>query len=93
MIRPTAKNIKKVRISATTIVGPTGVPKIIDAMIPLAVQTTEIIAELIVTDLNDLKTLILLKAGKIIKAEMSKEPTRFIAKTMMIAVTTAMTRL
>ena len=80
-------------ISAHTIVGPTGVSNKIDAMMPIAVQSTDMTAEQIVTDLNDLNILIALKAGKIIKAEMSNEPTRFIAKTMIIAVITAITML
>ena len=80
-------------MSANTIVGPTGVPAIIEARIPSAVQDTDKIAEHIVTDLNDLKMRIALKAGKIINAEINKEPTRFIAKTMMTAVTTAISKL
>ena len=80
-------------MSAKTIVGPTGVPAYIEARIPMAVQETDNIAEQIVTDLNDLKMRIALKAGKIIKAEISNEPTRFIANTMMTAVTTAINKL
>lgn len=80
-------------MSAKTIVGPTGVPAIIDAKMPTAVQETDKIAEHIVTDLNDLKMRMALNAGKIIKAEISNEPTRFIAKTMMTAVTTAINKL
>ena len=59
----------------------------------MAVQETDNIAEQIVTDLNDLKMRIALNAGKIIKAEIRSEPTRFIAKTMMTAVTTAINKL
>lgn len=80
-------------MSAKTIVGPTGVPAIMEANMPIAVQETDKTAEHIVTDLNDLKMRIALSAGKIIKAEMSNEPTRFIAKTMMTAVTTAISKL
>ena len=80
-------------MSAKTIVGPTGVPATMEANIPIAVQETDKIAEHIVTDLNDLKMRIALNAGKIIKAEISNEPTRFIAKTMMTAVTTAINKL
>lgn len=80
-------------MSAKTIVGPTGVPAIMEAKMPMAVHETDKIAEHIVTDLNDLKMRIALKAGKIIKADMSNEPTRFIAKTMMTAVTTAISKL
>ena len=80
-------------MSARTIVGPTGVPAIIEARIPVAVQETDKIAEHIVTDLNDLNMRIALNAGKIIKAEIRSEPTRFIAKTMITAVTTAINKL
>ena len=80
-------------MSARTIVGPTGVPAIIEAKMPVAVQETDKIAEHIVTDLNDLKMRIALNAGKIIKAEISNEPTRFMAKTMITAVTTAINKL
>ena len=80
-------------MSANTIVGPTGVPAIIEARMPVAVQETDKIAEHIVTDLNDLKMRIALNAGKIIKAEISNEPTRFIANTMMTAVTTAINKI
>jgi hypothetical protein len=45
-------------------VGPTGVPAKMETSIPVAVQTTETIAELIVTDLNDLKHACYLKLGK-----------------------------
>ena len=80
-------------MSAKTIVGPTGVPAIMEAKIPTAVQETDKIAEQIVTDLNDLKMRIALKAGKIINAEISNEPTKFIARTIMTAVTTAINKL
>ena len=52
-MKPTKKKIKNVTISAKTIVGPTGVPAIIEAMMPMAVHTTEIMAEQMVTDLKD----------------------------------------
>ena len=83
----------KAIISAKTIVGPTGVLAIIEAKIPIAVQETDNRAEQIVTDLNDLKMRIALNAGKIISAEINNEPTKFIAKTMMTAVTTAINKL
>ena len=83
----------KAKISATTIVGPTGVPATIEANIPIAVQHTDNIAAQIVTDLNDLKMRIALKAGKMINAEINNDPTRFIAKTIITAVTMAITKL
>ena len=93
MLNPTIRKIKKAMISLTTIVGPTGVPAMMEARIPIAVQVTDKIAEQIVTDLNDLKTRIALKAGKMIKADINNEPTRFIAKTMITAVIIAINKL
>lgn len=92
-MNPTRKKIKKTTISTATIVGPTGVPATIDINRPLAAENTEMIAELIVTDLKLLNTRIALNAGKIIKADINNEPTRFIAKTIIIAVTTAINKL
>ena len=92
-MKPTRKKTPKAIMSAKTMVGPTGVPAIMEAKIPVAVQVTDKIAEQIVTDLNDLKMRIALNAGKIIKAEIRSEPTRFIAKTMITAVTTAINKL
>lgn len=61
--------------------------------IALTVQSKEIQAAQMVTDLNVLNKRIALKAGKIMRAETNKEPTSFIAKTMITAVMTAMMRL
>ena len=61
--------------------------------IALTVQSKEIIAAQMVTDLNVLNKRIALKAGKMIRAETSKDPTSFIAKTMITAVITAMIKL
>ena len=76
-----------------TIVDPTGVPAIMDIIIPLKAQITEIIAEQMVTLLKELKRRMADSAGKIIRAEISREPTRFIARTIMTAIITAITRL
>ena len=75
--------------SATTIVGPTGDSTIIEINMPNVVLITEITAEQIVTDLNVLNMRIALSAGKMIKAEINKEPTKVIARTIVTAVTTA----
>ena len=80
-------------ISQTTIVGPTGVEKIIAVKIPIIAQTTEITVEVITTRLKVRQTRIDDRAGKITSAEIRSEPTRFIASTIMIAVTTAINRL
>ena len=64
-----------------------------DASKPTTVQTTEIQAEQIVTDLKFLKTLIADNAGNTTKAEISNEPTSFIARTITTAITTAIIKL
>lgn len=77
------------KISTTTIVHPTGVLAKIEMQIPTNVPTTEIIPAEMMTDLNVLNILIAASAGKIIKAEISKEPTKFMAKTITTAERTA----
>ena len=76
-----------------TMVEPTGVEKRIESRMPVTAQTTEMTAEEITALLKLLKMRIEASAGKIISAEMRSEPTRFIARTIMIAVMTAMSRL
>ena len=66
-------------------VEPTGVESSIEINIPDTAHTTEIIAELTITTLNPLNTLIEDRAGKIIKADINREPTKFIANTSIIA--------
>ena len=80
-------------ISIATIVEPTGVSVRIDMIMPNTAQKTDSIAEQIVTLKNVLKIRIADKAGKIINAEINKEPTKFIARTMITAMMTAITRL
>ena len=50
-------------------------------------------AENTVTDLKLLKSLMAESAGKMIRAEISSEPTRFMASTMITAMTTAIRKL
>ena len=85
--------MKNAAISAVTIVEPTGVEQSIERIIPVPAQITEITAEQTITALKLLKTLIAESAGKIIRAEISREPTRFIARTIISAVTIAISRL
>ena len=80
-------------MSAATIVLPTGVLARIEITRPVIAQRTEIIAEQTVTDLKLLNTRIAERAGKITRAEMSREPTRFIASTIITAMIMAITRL
>ncbi len=79
--------------STATIVDPTGVPATKDIIIPNKAQNTDEAAAKIVTLLKFLKIFIADTAGKIINAEIKSDPTRFIAKTIMIAIKTAMIKL
>ena len=90
---PINEKIRKHDKSIPTIVEPTGVPPTTEINKPEAEQTTEIIAEHIVTDLKLLKIRIALKAGKITRAEIKSDPTRFMASTIIIAIIIAITRL
>ena len=74
-------------------VEPTGVPARIEMMRPVAEQITERTAEQMVTRLKLWKSRMDESAGKITSAEISSDPTRFMASTMMTAVTTAISRL
>ena len=60
---------------------------------PIVEQTVEKITEKSVTDLKLLKILIAERAGNIRRAEIKSEPTRFIARTIIIAVTIEIVRL
>lgn len=90
---PISENIRNAAKSAVTIVAPTGVEQRMERIIPVPAHTTEMTAAQIVTLLKLLNTLIADSAGKIISAEISKEPTRFIAITMIMAVIIAIIRL
>lgn len=79
--------------SAATMVDPTGVPASMDIIIPESAHITDKTAEHIVTLLKLLKSFIADSAGKITSADMSSEPTRFMASTIITAVITAMIRL
>lgn len=86
-------NIKNAIISATTIVEPTGVPYIIEINNPIQAHVTEITAAHIVTDKKLLQTRIADTAGKITSAVINKDPTKFIANTIITAVITAIIKL
>lgn len=60
---------------------------------PAAALKTDNTAALIVTERKDLNNRIADNAGKITSAEIRSEPTRFIASTMITAITTAISRL
>lgn len=60
---------------------------------PAVALKTDNTAALIVTEQKDLNNRIADNAGKITSAEIRSEPTRFIASTMITAITTAISRL
>ena len=59
---------------------------------PAVALKTDNTAALIVTERKDLNNRIADNAGKITSAEIRSEPTRFIASTMITAITTAISR-
>lgn len=90
---PAIQNTTNVTISTATIVEPTGVAHRIASKIPISEVVVEITAAAIVTEMKFRKTRIADNDGKIINAEIKSEPTKFIAKTMIMAIITAMKRL
>ena len=72
---------------------PTGVPARMEIRMPAAALKTDNTAALIVTERKDLNNRIADNAGKITSAEIRSEPARFIASTMITAITTAISRL
>ena len=64
-----------------------------DIIIPVKAQITDRTAEQSVTEKKLLHIRMADKAGKITNADISREPTRFIANTMIIAIMTAISRL
>lgn len=75
-----------------TTVAPTGVEARIEQRIPDAAQITDKTADMTTTPKKFLKIRMAESAGKIIKAEISKEPASFMASTITDAVTTAINR-
>ena len=80
-------------MSTATMEGPAGVDATMSIKRPVPAAITEKIAEQIVTALKLLNTRIAERAGKITRAEIKREPTRFIASTIITAIITAITRL
>ena len=74
-------------------VEPTGVSKRIDERMPNIAQKTDITAEKRMTDLKFLKSRMDERDGKMIRAEIKREPTRFMARTITMAIITAIKRL
>ena len=84
---------KKAAISTATMVDPTGVPARMEMSMPVTAQITDKIAEQMVTDRKLRKTLMAERAGKITRAEIRRDPTRFMARTIITAMITASSRL
>ena len=76
-----------------TTVAPTGVDARMEISSPATAQTTEITPAQQITPRKLRNSRIAESAGKTISADVSSEPTRFMASTMMTAVTTAISRL
>ena len=76
-----------------TMVEPTGVSRMMADIMPDPAAKTDTHAEHIVTDRNVLNTLIAERAGNITRADISRDPTRFIARTTITAMITAISRL
>lgn len=83
------QHIPKAAASTATMVEPTGVPARIDMMMPQNAQITERVAEKMVTALKLPNSRIAESAGKITSADIRSDPTRFMASTMITAITTA----
>lgn len=92
-IKPIEEQTAKAIISAATTVAPTGVDATIETVIPTSEQKTERHAANTVTEKKVLNIRIAESAGKTMSAEISKDPTRFIAITITTATTTAISRL
>ena len=80
-------------IFTVTIIAPTGVSVSTEIIIPKKAPVTAKIAAQIVTDLKLLNNRMAESYGKIIRADTNKDPTRFIASTIITAVITAIMRL
>lgn len=76
-------------ISTTTIVEPTGVPETIATNKPIIAARTDIIHAKNVTFRKLLKIIIEETAGNIMRADIKSVPTRFIARTITVAITAA----
>lgn len=88
-----ALKIPNTTMFTATMVAPTGVAAKMEIKIPTTAQNTAITAEDKITDKKLLKILMEETAGKIINADINKEPTSFIASTIIVAVITAIKRL
>lgn len=77
----------------TTIVDPTGVLPKIDNIIPTKADITDINPEAIMTNLKFLNKAMADIAGNITRADINREPTKFIAKTIVAAVIIAKIKL
>ena len=90
---PATENPAKTRRFTATMVEPTGVPARMEIKSPETELNTDTRALHTVTLLKLLKTRIADSAGKITNALIKREPTRFMARTIITAIIQAMTRL
>ncbi len=74
-------------------VDPTGVPARMEITMPKKAQHTDKTAAHTVTDKKCLNNCMAHRAGKITKAEISKDPTKFMASTMITATIMAIKKL
>ena len=93
MTAPVNAQIINVPAFTATIVDPTGVFASIDINIPVSAHITDKTAEHTVTALKFPKSLMDDNAGNMTRADMSSDPTRFMARTIMTAMTIAIRRL
>ena len=91
--KPIREKIANTAISATTMVEPTGVPATAATRMPATAQSTEMQAAQIDTVRKLLKTRMADSAGKTTSAEISREPTSYMARTTTTAMITAIRRL
>ena len=93
LTKPISEKSPNTTMSATTMVEPTGVPLSAAIRIPAAAQSTEMHAAQIETPRKLLNRRMADRAGKTTRAEINREPTSFMARTITTAMTTAISRL
>ena len=83
---------RQIARSTATMVGPTGVDASKETRIPKKEPATPKAAEHSTVDRKLRQKRIADRAGKMISAEIKRDPTRFMARTMITAVTTAISK-
>ena len=93
MILPTTTQIAKTKTLTHTTVAPVGVEKRMDAMIPVNAQNIPITPDDKTTEKKLLNILSAESTGNTISADIRRLPTRFIPRTIIIAIITAIRKL